>query len=115
MSFIKQYSKKEMREKAEEILKKVGMESKLSQKVKTLSGGEKQRVAIARSVVNKPKIILADEPTGNLDYKNGVKIMELLKQIAKEEKATLLVITHNLSQFDMFDEVIDVEKINKAL
>jgi ABC-type lipoprotein export system ATPase subunit len=115
MSFIKQYSKKEMREKAVEILKKVGMESKLSQKVKTLSGGEKQRVAIARSVVNKPKIILADEPTGNLDYKNGVKIMELLKQIAKEEKATLLVITHNLSQFDMFDEVIDVEKINKAL
>jgi putative ABC transport system ATP-binding protein len=115
MTFSKRYEKKEMKNKAEDILKKVGMDNKASQKVKTLSGGEKQRVAIARSIVNKPKIILADEPTGNLDYKNGVKIMDLLKQIAKDERATLLVITHNHSQLDMFDEVIDVEKINKAL
>jgi ABC-type lipoprotein export system ATPase subunit len=115
MTFSKRYEKKEMKDKAEDILKKVGMDNKASQKVKTLSGGEKQRVAIARSIVNKPKIILADEPTGNLDYKNGVKIMDLLKQIAKDERATLLVITHNHSQLDMFDEVIDVEKINKAL
>jgi putative ABC transport system ATP-binding protein len=115
MTFSKRFEKKEMKDKAEDILKKVGMDNKASQKVKTLSGGEKQRVAIARSIVNKPKIILADEPTGNLDYKNGVKIMDLLKQIAKDERATLLVITHNHSQLDMFDEVIDVEKINKAL
>lgn len=115
MTFSKRYEKKEMKDKAEDILKKVGMDNKASQKVKTLSGGEKQRVAIARSIVNKPKIILADEPTGNLDYKNGVKIMDLLKQIAKDERATLLVITHNHSQIDMFDEVIDVEKINRAL
>lgn len=115
MSFSERYNKKEMKEKAEDILKKVGMENKANQKVKTLSGGEKQRVAIARSIVNRPKIILADEPTGNLDFKNGIKIMDLLKQVAKDEDATLLVITHNHSQLDMFDEVIDIEKINKAL
>lgn len=115
MSFSKRYSKKEMNEKALEILKKVGMEQKANQKVKTLSGGERQRVAIARSIVNKPNVILADEPTGNLDYKNGVKIMELIKKISSDEKATLLVITHNNSQLEMFDRVINVEEINKAI
>ena len=115
MSFSKRYSKKEMNELAKEILKKVGMIDKINQKVKTLSGGEKQRVAIARSIVNKPDVILADEPTGNLDYKNGAKIMELITQIAKEEKATLVVITHNNSQLDMFDEVINIEELNQAI
>ena len=115
MSFSKRYSKKEMEEEAINIIKRVGLEKKLNQKVKTLSGGEKQRVAIARSIVNKPNIILADEPTGNLDYKNGAKIMDLIMQIAKEEKATLLVITHNNSQLDMFDRTINVEELNEAI
>ena len=115
MSFSKRYSKKEMNRIAFEMLEKVGIKDKANQKVKTLSGGEKQRVAIARSIVNKPNIILADEPTGNLDYKNGVKIMELIKQIAKEENATLLVITHNNSQLEMFDRVVNVEEINQAI
>ncbi|MBQ9267110.1 MAG: ABC transporter ATP-binding protein [Clostridia bacterium] len=115
MSFSKRYSKKEMNELAKDILKKVGMGEKINQKVKTLSGGEKQRVAIARSIVNKPDVILADEPTGNLDYKNGAKIMELIKEIAKEEKATLIVITHNNSQLDMFDEVINIEELNEVI
>ena len=91
------------------------MDGKAYQKVKTLSGGERQRVAIARSIVNKPNILLADEPTGNLDYKNGLKIMELITKISSEENATLLVITHNNSQLDMFDRVINIEEINKAL
>lgn len=115
MSFSKRYSKKEMNVEAKEILKRVGMEGKENQKVKTLSGGERQRVAIARSIVNKPNIILADEPTGNLDYKNGVKIMDLIKEISTSEKATLLVITHNNSQLEMFDRVINIEEINKAI
>ena len=72
-------------------------------------------MAIARSIVNKPNILLADEPTGNLDYKNGLKIMELITKISSEENATLLVITHNNSQLDMFDRVINIEEINKAL
>ncbi len=115
MSFSKRYDKNEMEKEAINMIKRVGLEKKLDQKVKTLSGGEKQRVAIARSIVNKPNIILADEPTGNLDYKNGAKIMELILQIAKEEKATLLVITHNNSQLDMFDRSINIEEINKAI
>jgi ABC-type lipoprotein export system ATPase subunit len=104
-----------MEEMAKKVLKEVGMEEKINQKVKTLSGGEKQRVAIARSIINAPDIILADEPTGNLDYKNGQKIMELLTKLAKEKNTTLIVITHNNSQLDMFDEVIDVEKLNDAI
>lgn len=115
MTFSKRYSKKEINELAKDILKKVGMDEKANQKVKTLSGGEKQRVAIARSIVNKPNVILADEPTGNLDYKNGVKIMQLIMEIAKEENATLIVITHNNSQLDMFDEVINIEELNEAI
>ena len=100
---------------AKKVLKEVGIEEKINQKVKTLSGGEKQRVAIARSIINAPDIILADEPTGNLDFKNGQKIMELLTKLAKEKEATLIVITHNNSQLDMFDEVIDIEKLNDAI
>lgn len=115
MTFSKRYSKKEINELAIDILKKVGMDEKANQKVKTLSGGERQRVAIARSIVNKPNIILADEPTGNLDYKNGVKIMDLIMKMAEEENATLIVITHNNSQLDMFDEVINIEELNEAI
>ena len=60
-------------------------------------------------------MIIADEPTGNLDYKNGAKIMELIEKMAKENNATLLVITHNNSQLDMFDEVINIEELNEAI
>lgn len=115
LSFSKAYDKKEMNDMAKQVLKEVGMAEKINQKVKTLSGGEKQRVAIARSIINSPDIILADEPTGNLDYKNGAKIMDILTKIAREKKATLIVITHNNSQLDMFDEIMDIEKMNEAL
>ena len=115
MSFSKRYSKIEMEKEAIAMLKRVGLEGKKDQKVKTLSGGEKQRVAIARAIVNKPNVILADEPTGNLDYKNGAKIMDLILQIAKEEKATLLVITHNNSQLELFDRSINIEELNQAI
>lgn len=115
LSFSKAYDKKEMNDMAKQVLKEVGMAEKINQKVKTLSGGEKQRVAIARSIINSPDIILADEPTGNLDYKNGAKIMDILTKIAREKKATLIVITHNNSQLDMFDEIMDIEKMNETL
>ncbi len=115
MSFSKRYSNDEKEKEALEMLKRVGLADKKDQKVKTLSGGEKQRVAIARSIVNKPNIILADEPTGNLDFKNGAKIMDLIIQIAKEEKATLLVITHNNSQLELFDRSINIEELNEAI
>lgn len=98
----------------DELIEQVGLKEKTKQKVKSLSGGEKQRVAIARCLINKPEIILADEPTGNLDYKTGQKIMDLLKNVAKEIGAILLVISHDTKQVDLFDRVINIEDINKV-
>ncbi len=86
-------SKKERRERATEVLKKVGLKDKLKNKPNQLSGGQMQRVAIARALVNNPEIILADEPTGALDSKTSVQIMELLKEISKE--TLIVMVTHN--------------------
>lgn len=78
-------------------LDSVGLLDKEKMIASKLSGGEKQRVSIARAIVNNPEIILADEPTGNLDSKNGDMIMSLLKRISKEDKI-VIVITHNDEQ-----------------
>ncbi len=86
-------SKKERRERATEVLKKVGLKDKLKNKPNQLSGGQMQRVAIARALVNDPEIILADEPTGALDSKTSVQIMELLKEISNEK--LIVMVTHN--------------------
>ena len=86
-------SKKERRERASEVLKKVGLKDKLKSKPNQLSGGQMQRVAIARALVNNPEIILADEPTGALDSKTSVQIMELLKEISKDK--LIVMVTHN--------------------
>lgn len=76
-------------------IKKVDMTDKIKQKAGTLSGGQKQRLAIARAVVTKPKIIFADEPTGNLDSINGEAIEKLLFDLNKKEKSTLIIVTHD--------------------
>ncbi len=82
------------KEKANAILQKVGLENKAHRLVEQLSGGEQQRVAIARAIVNDPLIILADEPTGNLDTKTGYEILELFTQLNNEGK-TIIIVTHN--------------------
>lgn len=87
-------SSKEMRERALELLKSVGLEDKVDQKPTKLSGGQRQRVAIARALVNKPSIILADEPTGSLDSKTGEVILNLLKDLHTKENVTLVMVTH---------------------
>ena len=85
----------EKTQKARQLLKDVGLEKKINQIPTRLSGGEKQRVAIARSLANDPAIILADEPTGNVDSKTSAMLIELLRRINQEKNATLIVVTHD--------------------
>lgn len=82
--------------RAAELLRLVGLGDKLHRKGNQLSGGERQRVAMARALANDPDLVLADEPTGNLDYANSSKLFEQLNTLAHELKRTVLVVTHNL-------------------
>ena len=83
------------KKRVQELLSLVGLEDKASNKPSELSGGQQQRVAVARSLANDPKIMLADEPTGNLDSATGKMILDLLKRLNKEEKRTLIIVTHD--------------------
>ncbi|MFO7459765.1 MAG: ABC transporter ATP-binding protein [Desulfatiglandales bacterium] len=94
-AFIAREGKREAMGRAEEILVKVGLGQRLSHRVGELSGGEQQRVAIARALVMKPALLLADEPTGNLDAATGEGIVDLLLQLNKEETLTMVIATHN--------------------
>lgn len=87
--------KKKRRAMAKESLIKVGLGDRLKHKPNELSGGQRQRVSIARALVNSPSIILADEPTGNLDSKTGDIILQLLKDLNKQQKVTLIIVTHD--------------------
>jgi putative ABC transport system ATP-binding protein len=82
-------------DKATDLLKRVGMQTRCTNYPHQLSGGEMQRVAICRSVINDPKIIFADEPTGNLDSENGKSVLELLLEFQKERRTTLVLVTHS--------------------
>ncbi|MGN0374024.1 MAG: ABC transporter ATP-binding protein [Butyrivibrio sp.] len=99
---------KDRQKKIEKALDKVGMLYKKESYVKVLSGGEKQRVCIARAIVNNPGILLADEPCGNLDYENGQIIMRLLRAQSDEGK-TVVLITHNLEDAKMTDRIIKIK------
>ncbi|MBU5678353.1 MAG: ABC transporter ATP-binding protein [Candidatus Aenigmarchaeota archaeon] len=101
--------KEERMKKVKEIIKLVGLENRMLHKPNELSGGERQRVAIARALVNEPKIILADEPTGNLDSKSGKVIIDLLIKINKERGTTLVVVTHDIELASLAERIIKLE------
>ena len=97
-----------VRTQATEMLDKVGMSHRLGHRSHELSGGEQQRVAIARAFVHRPQLIVADEPTGNLDGPTGETIVSLLRQCAQEFGQTVLLATHSLSAAQVADRVLTI-------
>ncbi len=104
---LKKLKMSECNQKAANLLKSVGLEGKIEQTVKTLSGGEKQRVSIARALASDPKIILADEPTGNLDTENASAVFNILKNVAKLG-ITVIVVTHDADIAGMCDRILEL-------
>ena len=103
---------KNKKERAIELMAKVGLkEIYADRKVLRLSGGEQQRVAIARSLSYNPKMIIADEPTGNLDKQTETEILEIFKKLAHEEKKCVIIVTHSGNVCDAVDEVYDLKKV----
>jgi len=95
--------------RAKEILEKVGLKDQLFKRANKISGGQAQRAAIARGLVNNPTIVLADEPTGNLDSVTAKNVVELMKKMAKDLKQTFIIVTHERAQFGDVDRVITIK------
>ncbi|MGL5055353.1 MAG: ABC transporter ATP-binding protein [Fusobacteriaceae bacterium] len=102
--------KKAIEARAKELLRVVGLEDRIKHKPTQLSGGEKQRVAIARALINSPKIILADEPTGNLDEETSEMIHSLLRKINKELNQTIIVVTHSKELANITSKILILKK-----
>jgi len=103
------YSSEELETRAMDHLKTLGMEKHALKMTNQLSGGEKQRVAIARALINDPLIIMGDEPTGNLDSKNGELVFDIFKRLALEFNQTILIVTHDTDFADKTDRIITME------
>jgi lipoprotein-releasing system ATP-binding protein len=101
--------KKEVQDEALKLLQLLGLSDRLENKPNELSGGEQQRVAVARSLINKPSIVFADEPTGNLDSKNAKELHDLFIQLREKFNQTFLIVTHNEELAQMSDRVLHMK------
>lgn len=101
--------KNEVKQRAEELLKILGLAQRLENKPNQLSGGEQQRVAVARALINKPDIVFADEPTGNLDTANAKELHQLFFDLRKELKQTFLIVTHNEELAQLSDRTLTMK------
>jgi lipoprotein-releasing system ATP-binding protein len=99
-----------LRRQATELLDRVGLGHRLHHRPRELSGGEMQRAAIARALVNRPRILLADEPTGNLDADHGEEIVRLLRDLNRQERLTIIMVTHNMEIASATDRVVRLVK-----
>jgi putative ABC transport system ATP-binding protein len=105
-------SRDDCREKAMSLLERVGLETRYKVFPDRLSGGEQQRVAIARALANNPDLLLADEPTGNLDVETGKQVLHLLLELTRDEGKTMIVATHSADIISLADEVYKIENSN---
>lgn len=105
-------SKKLSIEKAEFLLSEVGLRDRLKSFPNQLSGGEQQRVAIARSLINDPAIILADEPTGNLDNDSSMKVVEVFNNLVTDHDCSLIIATHDMDVANLQDRILSIEELN---
>lgn len=104
--YRKGVSARQRRERVEQVLERLGMSHRIHHLPTQLSGGQSQRVAIARAIVGNPQIVLADEPTGNLDSKMGAEVMALLQRLNKEDGTTIIMVTHNEMQAQETDRIV---------
>lgn len=104
------YSRKEQTERASDVLERVGLKDKLNQKPGELSGGEQQRVAIARSIVTNPKIIFADEPTANLDKRNAENIIRLMQRLNMQTGMNFIIASHDVKIIEAGKEVVRLDE-----
>lgn len=105
---FKRVPSKKRRRMAKDMLVKVGLGGRINHRPKQMSGGQQQRVGIARAFVAKPEIVFADEPTGNLDTKTTMEVMKLIKQIAKDNRQTIVMVTHDPRLADFADKIIHI-------
>ncbi len=109
MSRVRNFSTKDLIERARSLINQVGLLSRKHHKPSQLSGGEQQRIAVARALINKPELVLCDEPTGNLDSENSKKLMKLLKDLNKNNNQTFMIVSHDVAVAEIGDRIIKID------
>ncbi|MDD2597737.1 MAG: ABC transporter ATP-binding protein [Kiritimatiellae bacterium] len=110
MTGVLKITRSEMRARALELLARVGLSDRVSHMPMELSGGEQQRVALARALINNPALVLADEPTGNLDSKTGSQVMDLLFELSSVNGSALIMVTHSMQSAALCDRILEIQE-----